>query len=163
MTYRINNTLVGVQRINVDSATQRHPLGTIVTATSDTYGVGEFIYLKGLDTTAVGTAVTYNADDFSTTILAGNAIGPVAIAMSACVTGEYGWYQISGKAVVLADTVADNANCYIDGTAGRFDDAVVDGDMVHLAKFASADGTPSAGFAEVEIHRPYTDDITTND
>jgi hypothetical protein len=35
--------------------------------------------------------------------------------------------------------------------------------MVHLAKGASAVGTPAAGLAEVEIHRPYTDDITTND
>jgi hypothetical protein len=163
MSYIINNTLIGTQPIADNDTVQRHPLGTIVTATSPTYGVGEFIYLKGLNSTARGTAVTYNADDFSTALLAANAIGPVAIAMSASVTGEFGWYQISGKAVVLADTVADNANCYIDGTSGRFDDAVVDGDMVHLAKFASADGTPAAGLAEVEIHRPYTDDITTND
>ena len=40
--------------------------------------------------------------------------------------------------------------------------AVVDGDMVHLAKGASAVDTPSAGLAEFEISRPYTDDITTS-
>jgi hypothetical protein len=83
--------------------------------------------------------------------------------MAATVASEFGWYQISGKAVVKAATVVDNANAYISGTAGTLDDAVVDGDMVHLAKFASANGTPAAGFAELEIHRPYTDDITTND
>ncbi|MCC6982635.1 MAG: hypothetical protein IT535_05145 [Bauldia sp.] len=83
--------------------------------------------------------------------------------MSAKVASQYGWYQISGKAVVEAGTVADNANVYATATPGQVDDAVVDGDMVHLAKFASADGTPSAGQAECEIHRPYNDDITAND
>ena len=163
MSFIINNTLIGTQPIADNETVQRHPLGTIVTATSPTYGVGEFIYLKGVGSTVRGSAVTYNADDFSTALLAANAIGPVAIAMSACVADQFGWYQISGKAVVASDAASDNANCYIDGTSGRFDDAVVDGDMVHLAKYASADGTPSAGLAEVEIHRPYTDDITTND
>ena len=140
------------------------PYGTIVTAVDPTYGSGEFIFLKGLDTTGVGTWVTYNLDDGSTALLAANAIGPVAVAMSACVTGKAGWYQISGKAVgkVLA-SYADNGLVFATATAGSVDDAVVDGDMVHLAKGASAIGTPSAGLAEFEISRPYTDDITTND
>lgn len=133
--------------------------GQIIQATDPTYGVGEFIYLKGLDATAVGTWVTYNLDDWSTALLAADAIGPVAIAMSACVTGEYGWYQISGKAVgkVLA-LFADNGNVYATGTAGSVDDAVVAGDLVHNAKGASAIDTPSTGLAEMEINRPWMDD-----
>lgn len=154
------------QAIDATETTQKLPLGTIIRAedkASTAYGIGEFIYLKGVSSTAVGTVVIYNPDDFSTTRASANAIGPVAVAMSANVANQYGWYQISGKAVVKAATVVDNATVYISGTAGTLDDAVVDGDMVHLAKFASADGTPSAGFAEIEISRPYTDDITTND
>lgn len=163
MAYTITNHLVGVQAIADTSTTQRHPLGMIVQAYDPTYGSGEFIYLLGVASTVVGDAVNYSLDDGATIRLVANSIGPVGVAMSANVASQYGWYQISGKAVVKAGTVADNANVYISGTAGTLDDAVVDGDMVHLAKFASADGTPSAGFAEIEISRPYTDDITTND
>lgn len=134
------------------------PYGTIITATDPTYGAGEFIFLKGAASTVVGSVVVYNADDFSTTLAAANAIGPVAIAMSACVADKGGWYQISGKGVAKAGTVADDALVYLTATPGQVDDAVVAGDRVKNAKFASADGTPSAGLAEVEIQRPWVDD-----
>jgi hypothetical protein len=164
MTYKVSSQQILGQAIIDNSATQSLPLGSIVQGIDETYGSGEFIYLKGAANTVVGSWVTYNADDFSTTLLAANAIGPVAVAMSACLAGEFGWYQISGKAVgkVLAGYV-DNALVWATGTAGSVDDTVVDGDMVHLAKGASAVGTPAAGLAEFEIHRPYNDDILTND
>jgi hypothetical protein len=136
-------------------------LGTIVQANDPTYGTGEFIYLAGLAATAVGTWVTYNGDDFTTTLLAADAIGPVAVAMSANLAGYYGWYQISGKAIgkALAGYL-DNALVYATATAGSVDDAVVAGDRVKNAKGASAVGTPSAGLAEFEIQRPWMDDAT---
>jgi hypothetical protein len=164
MTYKASSQQILGQAIIDNSTTQSLPLGSIVQGIDETYGSGEFIYLKGVANTVVGSWVTYNADDGSTALLAANAIGPVAVAMSASVAGEFGWYQISGKAVgkVLAGYV-DNALDWATGTAGSVDDTVVDGDMVHLAKGASAVGTPAAGLAEFEIHRPYTDDIATND
>lgn len=164
VTWTINEPIAGVQPITVTDTVQNHPLGTIVDASHPTYGSGEFIYLLGVTSTVIGSWATYNLDDGSTTLLAANAIGPVGIAMSDNVASQYGWYQISGKAVGKALTsYADNALVFATATAGSVDDAVVDGDMVHLAKGASAVGTPSAGFAEFEISRPYTDDITTND
>ena len=136
-------------------------LGDIVRAVDPTYGAGEFIYLKGLDSTAVGSWVTYNPDDFSTTLLAANAIGPVAVAMAASVTGKYGWYQIQGKAIGKALTgYVDNALVYATATAGSVDDAVVAGDRVKNAIGASAVDTPSTGLAEFEIARPWMDDAT---
>lgn len=159
MAYHITNGPAGSQGIATNSTTQNHPLGKIVTAYDPSYGEGEFIYLQGLASTAVGEWVTYNADDYSTTLLAANAIGPVAVAMSACVASEYGWYQIQGKAVGLCATgFADNANVYATATAGTVDDAVVAGDRVKRAKGASAIGTPAAGQAEFEIDRPFMDD-----
>lgn len=164
MAFVIQNQSLGFPKIGTIDDSKLVPLGTIVTAYDSTYGSGEFIYLKGLDSTVVGSFVTYNLDDGSTALLAANAIGPVAIAMAATVTGKYGWYQISGKAVgKVAASFADNANVYSTATAGTVDDAVVDGDMVHLCKGASAIGTPSTGLAEMEISRPYVDDIATND
>ena len=152
------NFLLG-QNIDETSTTQKHALGTIVTCKHATYGVGEFIYLQGVASTAVGSWVTYNADDNTTALLAANAIGPVAVSMAANVASTYGWYQISGKAVGKALTgYVDNALVYATSTAGSIDDAVVAGDRVKKAKGASAVGTPSTGLAEFEIDRPFMDD-----
>ena len=159
MAYQFRQTYFIVpQNIADISDTAQVPLGTRVQAVDPTYGAGEFVYLKGVATTIVGSLVTYNADDYSTALLAANAIGPVAVAMAACVANKYGWYQIFGKAVVDSNTVADNGNVYATATAGEVDDAVVAGDRVKNAKFASANGTPAAGFAECEIHYPFMDD-----
>jgi|UniRef100_A0A6H1ZBE7 hypothetical protein len=159
MAYTIaENMLVG-QAFAETSTTAKHSLGLIVRAKDPTYGAGEFIYLKGVASTAVGSWVTYNMDDGGTDLLAANAIGPVAVAMAATVADTYGWYQISGKAVGKALTgFVDNANVYATATAGSVDDAVVAGDRVKLAKGASAVDTPSTGLAEFEIARPFMDD-----
>jgi hypothetical protein len=150
--------LAGWQGIDVVGDVQAHPLGTIVTALDPIYGVGEFIYLKGVASTIRGSVVIYNYDDHSTTLLVPNAIGPVGVAMAANVAGKFGWYQISGKAVVDSNTVADNGNVYATATPGEVDDAVVAGDRIKGAVFASVNGTPSAGLAECEIARPFMDD-----
>lgn len=159
MAFQHMSPIIGAQPIAETSTTKLHPLGTIVTAVDGTYGVGEFIYLLGVASTAVGSIVLYNPDDFGTSLLAANDIGPVAVAMSANVANQYGWYQIHGKAVgkVLA-SFADNANCYATATVGSIDDAVVAGDRVKGMKGASAIGIPSAGLAELEIARPFMDD-----
>ena len=159
MAYTITQTTIGLQPIAVTDTVQNHKLGTIVRAEDPTYGSGEFIYLLGVASTAVGSWVTYDLDNGGTALLAANAIGPVAVAMSANVASQYGWYQISGKAVGKALTgFVDNANVYATATAGSIDDAVVAGDRVKLAKGASAVDTPSAGLAEFEISRPFMDD-----
>ena len=141
--------------------TAEFALGQIIQAKDNTYGAGEFIFLKGVASTAEGSWVTYNADDFGTALLAANAIGPVGVAMCASVANKYGWYQISGKAIgkALAGYV-DNGLVYATATAGSIDDAVVAGDRVKLALGASALDTPATGYAEFEIHRPFMDDAT---
>jgi len=165
MAYIITSSIAtGAQPIATNSTTQRHPLGTIVGAYDPTYGAGEFIYLLGVADNTANSWVTYNLDNGGTALLVANAIGPVAISMAATVASQYGWFQISGKAVGKAlSGYGDNALVWATSTAGSVDDSVVDGDMVHLAKGASALDTPSTGLAEFEISRPYTDDITTND
>jgi hypothetical protein len=160
MAFTITQPVIGMQPIAEVETVQRHGLGRIVPATDETYGDGEFIYLKGVASTVVGSWVTYNSDDGTTALLAANAIGPVAIAMSVCdAATKFGWYQIQGKAVgaCLAGFL-DNANVYATATAGSIDDAVVAGDRVKGAKGASAIGTPAAGLAEFEIARPFMDD-----
>ncbi len=159
MAFIIDRIFAGAQPIANTETTKSHSLGTIVTASDPTYLGGEFIYLQGVASTAVGSWVTYNMDDGTTALLAADAIGPVAVAMSANVASQYGWYQISGKAVGKALTgFLDNTNVYATATAGSVDDAVVAGDRVKGAKGASAVDTPSTGLAEFEIARPFMDD-----
>ena len=151
--YQIMNPIAGMQNIGDTSTTQNQVLGTVVQAkdvASTAYGVAS---------TVVGSFVTFNQDDNSTALLAANAIGPVAVAMSINVASQYGWYQISGKAVgKCLSGYADNGLVYATATAGSIDDAVVSGDRVKLALGASAIGTPSSGLAEFEIQRPFMDD-----
>lgn len=161
MAWVIMENALGHTRITENVTSTNHPLGTIVMGKNigETRRGGEFIFLKGVASTAVGSWVTYNADDYSTTLLAANAIGPVAVAMSASVAGEFGWYQISGKAHGKALTgFVDNANVYATATAGSIDDAVVAGDRVKNAIGASAVDGPATGLAEFEIFRPFMDD-----
>jgi hypothetical protein len=160
--YQIINPIAGMQNIGDTSTTQNQVLGTIVQA-NDTattaYGAGMFIYLSGVASTVLGSWVTFNQDDNTTTLLAANAIGPVGISMSINVASQYGWYQIYGKGVGLCLTgYADNGLVYATSTAGSIDDAVVSGDRVKLALGASATGTPSSGFAEFEIQNSFMDD-----
>lgn len=162
--FKIISNRVIPQAITDTSTTKLLPLGTKVRAVdiaSTAYGEAEFIYLLGVASTAVGSWVTIHEDDYSTTLLAANDIGQVAVAMSANVASSYGWYQIDGKAVGKALTgYLDNALVYATATAGSIDDAVVAGDRVKKAIGASAVGTPSSGLAEFEINYPFMDDAT---
>lgn len=77
------------------------PLGTIRRFRDDTYGEGEFIYLRGIGSTVAGDAVTYNGVTFVTTRAAvGAGISfKLAFATAATVADTWGWYQISGLAI----------------------------------------------------------------
>lgn len=162
MVWRTSDTRIGTPVLTDTDTVAKLPLGTRIKANDPTYGEGEFIYLKGVASTAIGSWVTYNVDDNSTALLAANAIGPVGIAMAANVASQYGWYQIYGKAIGLClSGYLDNALVYATATAGSIDDAVVGGDRVKQAIGASAIGTPSGSFAEFEIEYPWMDDATS--
>lgn len=103
MAYIFSGNRIYSQPIATTETTQAAdiPLGTIARATDSTYGQGEFIYLVGVASTAVGSLVTYNATTYQTALAAvgTNKPQPIAVAMSANVASSYGWYQISGMCV----------------------------------------------------------------
>ena len=171
--YPIENRLgvTNLQQIdstNVDNTTvnNRYPVGTIVrgqdTSTS-AFGMGEFIYLPGCATTAVGMVVSYNASaTFATTVLPSTAnLGvPVAVAMAANVTTtNFAWYQIEGLATVLksATQVLPQAKVYISATAGRLFPTSTSGKQILGAKFANLTTvTSTTSTVVVLISRPTT-------
>lgn len=149
---------IGLQGIQVTDTVQNHALGKRVRikdlGTTGNQGEGEAIYLKGLASTAVGELVIY--DEYAGTTKRGVAgdRGPAAVALSANVANQWGWYQIAGSAQIKAGTVAAAGNVYLTATPGTVDDATVAGDKVDGARFKTADGTPSAGFAIAELAYP---------
>jgi len=161
MAYVIRDAIAGHQAIADRDTTKRHPYGTIVRAFDPTYGEGEFKYLKGVASCALGSWVTYKDEDGTTALLAANAIGPCAVAMAATTASYYGWFQISGTAVGKCLTqMASNTRVWITGTAGSVDDASVAGDGVNLAKSAALTAVGS-GVTTFEIQRPYVTDRTS--
>lgn len=161
MTWHIKSHLLGAQAIADTSTTKNHPLGTIVQAEDPTYGTAEFIYLTGVASTAAGSWVTYDVDGASALLVA-SAVGPVAIAMSANVASQYGWYMIHGKhnAALCWGTLAlaSNAILYATASAGLVDDAVVSGDVIVNAKCDEAKTTGGSTVA-VEIYRPFVTNV----
>jgi hypothetical protein len=161
--WKMTGALTFNQGIDETSTTQNAKIGTIVTAvdiaTTD-YGMGEFIYLKGVASTVATDMVTYNAGGVTARSVA-NAVGMCAFAMSACVASQFGWYQISGRAVGTGNTSdAANLQVYIHATAGSISDGIVAGDAVEGAVTYSALDTPSSGKIEISINRPYVNNIS---
>jgi hypothetical protein len=154
MAYNPIETFVINQAIADTSTTQNLPIGTRIKAIDPNLGEGEFIYLKGLASTAIGELVIFDQYANTTTRAVAGSRGPAAVAMSANVASQYGWYQISGAAVIKTGTVSANDPVYVTATAGSVDNSVVSGDKLDGARFKTADGTPSAGFAYCQLARP---------
>lgn len=133
--------------------------GMIVAGTDPTYGGGEFILLAGVASTIVGSLVRYNATGFTTTLVVNTAVqvAPVAVAMSANVSATtWGWYQISGAAVVAktAVIVLPNVAVYLSATAGKVKAIASAGLQLISAKSGSATTASASGTVIVFINRP---------
>ena len=157
MTYAVSS-VAGAQPIANTETTQKHVLGTVCRANDPTYGEGEFIYLKGIGSTVVGSIVNY--DDSYTTALNTTAVSgaprPLAVAMSANVASSYGWYQISGLAVVVkANSVSFAKGAPMGATAGLAV-AAATGSVINAALVAVvASAKSNVTSVAVMINRPH--------
>lgn len=158
MAYVVQNPVLGVQPIANTDTVQRHALGFQVGAVDPLYGAGEFVYLKGVASTVVGSMVDFD-EYLGTTVLspATGGTGSVAVSMSANIANQYGWYQIQGSAVVRApNAMVPGADVFsLAATPGSVDDAAVAGEQILNAKVSTTTGTPSAGLAVIQINRPF--------
>ena len=155
MAWQITEQYVVTQAIDASETTQAVPFGTIVKAFDDTYGAGEFIYLKGVGSTVVGSLVTWNSSSFLTTLVpnTANLNNPVAAAMSAnAATTSYGWYQVGGLAIIKKTAVAigPQVPVYISGTAGRVRGTAASGKQIVGARSANA-ATVAAGTSTILV------------
>ena len=132
-------------------------LGDIQRVVDPTLGAAEFIYLKGVANTVVGSIVNY--DDSFQTALDTTGLStprPNAVAMAACVANEYGWYQISGIAVaVKANSVSFAKGAAIAAATGKAiaiaSGLILNGALVAVVASAKTDVTS----VKVMINRPH--------
>ena len=145
------------QQIDINSDTKKYDIGKTVTCRdmgTNSRGEAKFRYAGGLDDTAVGEVVVFDGD--ITLRAVARSKGPVGVAMSACLTGEYGWYQVTGKARVVAGTLSDNKQAYLTATPGSIDETVVTGDHINGMRCTTAADT---GYAIVMMNHPAVADI----
>jgi len=122
----------------------------------DTSG-NEWRYMLGVASTVEGSWVTYD-ETYTTTLLAANAIGPVAVAGAAIVASSYGWYCVDGNCSArLAANCADNAKIGREGADGFAGDGRATGDEIYGAISRGSTGG-SAALTAVQICRPFVDD-----
>ena len=158
MAFVITNQLIGSQPIADTSTVKNHPLGTIVQAKDNTLGGGEFIYLQGIGSTVVGSIVNY--DDAYVTALDTAAVSgpsrPLAVAMSANVASQYGWYQISGLAVATKSAAVSFADGAGLGSASGLAVAVATGTVLQGAVVRTvASAKSGVTTVAIAINRPH--------
>jgi len=119
----------------------------------------EYIYLKGVASTIVGSWVTYDELGI-TTLLVANAKGFVAVAMAITVADKYGWYQIFGsaEAAISANSAVDTLIGF-ETTSGYAGDGKAAGDMIYGAMLR--DAVVAAAVATVQLSYPFVTDEST--
>ncbi len=164
MAYYPLNGGVGVQGIATKSTTQLHPLGQIIQASDATLGVGEFIYLKGVASTVVGSWVGYSPALGTSILAVANGNYPLAVSMTTnTTTTSYAWYQISGIATALGLTSITSTSGFLalTSTAGSLDDASVIGDHVFNAHKTATVHAVGTFLDTYNIARPFSTNVVT--
>lgn len=161
MAYTISSPSLGRPKIDAVDETAIVPVGTVVQGVDPTYGAGEFVYLKGVTSTVVGSMLTYAPSTYQTALSPNTAnLGqPVAIAMAATTTAaKYHWGQIGGVAVVkkTAVAVSPNVTLHQSATTGRVMATSASGKQILGARSANvASVTSTTSTVLVSLNRPH--------
>ncbi len=154
ITYQLAGAVLGLRPITETTTTQHHVIGTEAFAADHNYGAATFLYLAGCADTAPGSVVCYNLRTGATVlaVTAGaTSTGPTAVAMSANIAGQFGWYCVFGAVPVNAATVAADVPMFITAVAGTVDDTVVAANLITgmISRAATV-----AGFATCQLAYP---------
>ena len=163
MTWNITTPLLGAQAIGSKSTTQKHNLGQIVQATDGT-SVNEFIYLKGVASTLVGSWVGYSPAVGTSVLATANGTYPLAVSMTTnTTTTSFAWYCISGNIPALGLTSITHSSGFLalTGTAGSVDDASVIGDHIFNARKTTAVHVVGTFLDTYSIARPFSTNVVT--
>lgn len=163
MAYSAATPFIGMQKVTETDTVQRHPLGMIIEIKDPVYGWGEAIYLKGVASNFVGALLTYvgNTGVTALSTTSGVATGgaPMCVSLSAAGASDYGWFQISGDAIMYKTAVkfdpANGNRVMLSATAGRIMQTSVAGRQIIGARFASTTTvTSTTSTVVVTLNRP---------
>jgi hypothetical protein len=175
MAYSITDQRIGYPAISATDAGFTPPssstviptppaaLGQVVRAFDATLGEGEFIFLKGVASTVVGSLVVWDGSTYQTTLATTttNQGRPVAVAMAATTAALWGWYQIGGTCTVQRSTGAKTSPLVALGvlSTGKVG-AVATGKGIQGARSANAATVASATTTILMVvDRPHFDSI----
>ena len=114
-------------QLGVVDTVQQFPLGTVVQGTDAVGGFAEYIYLKGVASTIVGSVVTFDEAGV-TALITATSVGPVAVATAITVASTFGWYGYTGTFPTdVVANCADNAKLGRETTNGKVGDSYAAG------------------------------------
>lgn len=129
-------------------------LGQLMEGQDSLGNFAEYVWLKGVASTIVGSVVTFDEVGVTTLIAAGG-FGPVAVALAICdATTKFAWYGRTGTfpTDVVANT-ADNAKLGRETTNGKVGDAPATGDQA--VGMISRAATTAAAIVNVQYDRAW--------
>lgn len=133
-------------------------IGTVAPFVEDTQGAANLIYLPGVAGLLQGDMVVYDMTPGAQAVTRvatpghSNTGRMIAIAINPVGAGQYGWFQLSGVAIVSAVAGVAIGIPYACATAGAVSSAVLAGSQVLGARVLSAVGTPIAGKAYMQLY-----------
>lgn len=144
MAWTITDNQHVMQPIQAVSSTPLAPIGLVAHAVEPQLGFGEFIYLPGAASMAVGNLIQW--DQLAGTVTRGsftaNQAAPIASAMALIdATTKWGWYQVLGMAICLNNATAAVGNVFHVASAVTLSSTAVAGRQILGAINRTANGS----------------------
>lgn len=137
------------------------PVGTMALWFEDTLGPAELIYLPGVAALTAGDLVEYDlAPGAQVTVRHSNATASnsgrsLAVALAPVLAGQFGWFQITGCAIINTTAAQAAGVMMATATAGSVANGADAGDQILNARLSTATGVPAALKAYATINRPF--------
>lgn len=138
-------TLAGSQPFNdwfAPDTTQRHPLGTTVTAVDPYWGAGKFMYVESDAEILKGSLVAW--DETYKGVLLPSAVTqgfPWGVAMAPMADGTFGWIQLEGRAVYKTNATVAADGVVAVAAAGILGATATGKQLIGVRNRVSATGT----------------------
>ena len=138
-------TLAGSQPFNdwfAPDTTQRHPLGTTVTAVDPYWGAGKFMYVESDAAILKGSLVAW--DETYKGVLLPSAVTqgfPWGVAMAPMADGTFGWIQLEGRAVYKTNATVAADGVVAVAAAGILGATATGKQLIGVRNRVSATGT----------------------
>lgn len=156
------NAVMGTPRINLNGGSDVAdiPLTTVVKGFDDALGEGDFIFLPAplggvnANDMCVFSRMPGSLPSVITQALGASSGRLCCVAMSTMAQGRFGWYQITGLALVNAKAATVAGAPYISDVAGQVFSTVTATQAIRNARIETPVGVPVAGKCYMNLGYP---------